>query len=137
MNNLLEKIDHLGVAVKSIDQALQFYRDTLGIEPTGIEEVPSQKVRVAFLPVGESNIELLESTTEDGPIARQIAKRGEGIAHLAFRVNDIESAIATLKEKGVRLLSDTPQPGAHGAKIVFIHPKSANGILIELCERNS
>ncbi|QOR35784.1 methylmalonyl-CoA epimerase [Clostridium sp. 'deep sea'] len=135
MNDLLEKIDHLGVAVKSIESALKFYRDTLGIEPTGIEEVPSQKVKVAFLPVGESNIELLESTTVDGPIARHIEKRGEGIAHLAFRVNDIESVIASLKEKGVRLLSDTAQPGAHGAKIVFIHPKSANGILIELCER--
>ncbi len=133
---MLEKIDHLGVAVKSIEQALEFYRDTLGIEPTGIEEVPSQKVRVAFLPVGDSNIELLESTTDDGPIARHIEKRGEGIAHLAFRVNDIESAMADLKEKGVRLLSDTPLPGAHGAKIVFIHPKAANGILIELCERN-
>lgn len=133
---MLDKIDHLGVAVKSIDESLTFYRDILGIVPTGVEEVPSQQVRVAFLPVGESNIELLESTTEDGPIARHIEKRGEGIAHVAFRVDNIESAIKKLQEQGVRLLSETPQPGAHGAKIVFIHPKAANGILIELCERN-
>jgi lactoylglutathione lyase/methylmalonyl-CoA/ethylmalonyl-CoA epimerase len=134
---MLEKIDHLGVAVKSIEQALEFYQKTLGIEPTGVEEVPSQKVKVAFLPVGESNIELLEPTSEDSAIAKHIEKRGEGIAHLAFKVDDIEAALSTLKEKGVRLINETPQPGAHGAKIAFIHPKSTNGILIELCERDS
>jgi lactoylglutathione lyase/methylmalonyl-CoA/ethylmalonyl-CoA epimerase len=133
---MLNKIDHLGVAVKSIEQALEFYRDVLGVEPTGMEEVPSQKVKVCFLPVGESNIELLEPTSEDSAIAKHIEKRGEGIAHLAFRVDDIEEALATLKEKGVRLINETPQPGAHGAKIAFIHPKASNGILIELCERN-
>ncbi len=134
---MLEKIDHLGVAVKSIEKALEFYQKTLGIEPTGVEEVPSQKVKVAFLPVGESNIELLEPTSEDSAIARHIEKRGEGIAHLAFKVDDIQEALSTLKEKGVRLINETPQPGAHGAKIAFIHPKSTNGILIELCERDS
>ncbi|MFP4456500.1 MAG: methylmalonyl-CoA epimerase [Clostridia bacterium] len=134
---MLEKIDHLGVAVKSIEQALEFYQNTLGIEPTGVEEVPSQKVKVAFLPVGESNIELLEPTSEDSAIAKHIEKRGEGIAHLAFKVDDIEVALSTLKEKGVRLINETPQPGAHGARIAFIHPKSTNGILIELCERDS
>lgn len=134
---MLEKIDHLGVAVKSIEKALEFYQNTLGIEPTGVEEVASQKVKVAFLPVGESNIELLESTSEDSAIAKHIEKRGEGIAHLAFKVDDIEVALSTLKEKGVRLINETPQPGAHGAKIAFIHPKSTNGILIELCERDS
>jgi len=134
---MLEKIDHLGVAVKSIEKALEFYQKTLGIEPTGVEEVPSQKVKVAFLPVGESNIELLEPTSEDSAIARHIEKRGEGIAHLAFKVDDIQEALRTLKEKGVRLINETPQPGAHGAKIAFIHPKSTNGILIELCERDS
>ncbi len=133
---MLDKIDHLGVAVKSIDQALEFYRDVLGVEPTGMEEVPSQKVKVCFLPVGESNIELLEPTSEDSAIAKHIEKRGEGIAHLAFKVDDIEEALATLKAKGVRLINETPQPGAHGAKIAFIHPKASNGILIELCERN-
>ncbi len=134
---MLEKIDHLGVAVKSIEQALEFYQNTLGVEPTGVEEVPSQKVKVAFLPVGESNIELLEATSEDSAIAKHIEKRGEGIAHLAFKVDNIEVALSTLKEKGVRLINETPQPGAHGAKIAFIHPKSTNGILIELCERDS
>ena len=133
---MLQKIDHLGVAVKSIAETLKFYEDALGITPTAIEEVPSQKVKVAFLAVGDSNIELLESTTEDGPIAKHIEKRGEGIAHLAFRVENVEEAMKELKDKGVRLLSDTPLPGAHGAKIVFIHPKSAHGILIELCERH-
>jgi len=134
---MLEKIDHLGVAVKSIEQALEFYQNTLGVEPTGVEEVPSQKVKVAFLPIGESNIELLEATSEDSAIAKHIEKRGEGIAHLAFKVDNIEAALGTLKEKGVRLINETPQPGAHGAKIAFIHPKSTNGILIELCERDS
>lgn len=134
---MLKKIDHLGVAVKSIEQALEFYQNTLGVEPTGVEEVPSQKVKVAFLPIGESNIELLEATSEDSAIAKHIEKRGEGIAHLAFKVDDIEAALSTLKEKGVRLINETPQPGAHGAKIAFIHPKSTNGILIELCERDS
>lgn len=134
---MLKKIDHLGVAVKSIEQALEFYQDVLGIEPTGIEEVPSQKVKVAFLPVGESNIELLEPTSEDSPIAKHIEKRGEGIAHLAFKVDDIEAALKTLKDKGVRLINETPQIGAGGAKIAFIHPRSTNGILIELCEHKS
>lgn len=132
---MLKNIDHLGVAVKSIEETLKFYRDVMGIEPSGVEEVPSQKVKVAFLPVGESNIELLESLAPDGPIAKHIEKRGEGIAHVAFRVDDIDKTLADLKEKGVRLLNKEPQPGAHGARIAFVHPKEAHGILIELCER--
>lgn len=132
---MLKNIDHLGVAVRSIEETLKFYRDVMGIEPKGIEEVPSQKVKVAFLPVGESNIELLESLSPDGPIAKHIEKRGEGIAHVAFRVDNIDEALAELKAKGVRLLNTEPKPGAHGARIAFIHPKEAHGILIELCER--
>lgn len=132
---MLKKIDHLGIAVKSIEEALKFYRDVLGVEPQDIEEVPQQQVRVAFLPIGESNIELLESTTPDGPIARHIEKRGEGIAHVAFRVEDIDTVLKNLKEQGVRVLNDEPQEGAHGARIVFIHPKEGHGVLIELCER--
>lgn len=132
---MLKRIDHLGIAVKSIDVALKFYADTLGIEPNGVEEVPEQQVRVAFLPIGDSKIELLESTTEEGPIAKHIAKRGEGIAHVAFLVEDLEKAMTDLKSKGARLLSEEPQVGAHGAKVAFIHPKDGHGVLIELCER--
>lgn len=132
---MIEKIDHLGIAVKSIEEALKIYTDILGLKVTGEEVVEEQKVKTAFIPVGESKIELLESTAPDGPIAKHIEKRGEGIQHIAFKVDNIEKALKSLKQKGVRLIDEKPRFGAGGAKIAFIHPKDTKGVLIELCER--
>jgi methylmalonyl-CoA/ethylmalonyl-CoA epimerase len=129
------KIDHLGIAVTSIDQSKSFWTDILGLSLEGSETVEEQKVTTAFLPVGESEVELLESTAPDGPIAKYLEKRGEGIQHVAFRVENIEAALAELKEKGVRLIDEKPRKGAGGAKIAFLHPKATNGILVELSER--
>ena len=128
------KIDHIGIAVKDLEKSLEFY-EALGMKADGTEVVEEQKVKVAFLPTGDSEIELLESTSEDGPIARHIEKKGEGIQHLALRVENIEEAIADLIEKGVRMIDQKPRYGAGGAKIAFVHPKSTNGILLELTER--
>ncbi|RLC31171.1 methylmalonyl-CoA epimerase [Candidatus Woesebacteria bacterium] len=129
------KIDHLGIAVKSIDDGKNFWTGVLGLEFEGTETVEEQKVTTAFFPVGEGEVELLESTADDGPVAKYIEKRGEGIQHVAFRVENIETALAELKEKGIRLIDETPRKGAGGAKIAFLHPKSTNGVLVELCER--
>lgn len=130
------KIDHIGVAVKSIEQTGKFYSETLGMEHKGSETVAEQKVTTAFFPVGESEVELLESTAPDGPIAKYIEKKDEGIQHIAFRVADIEEALAELKAKGVRLIDEKPRRGAGGAKIAFLHPKATFGVLVELCERD-
>ncbi len=132
---MLEKIDHLGVAVKNLDAVLAFYTEKLMLACDGEEIVPEQKVRVAFLPIGTTTIELLESTAPDGPVAKFIDQKGEGIHHVAIRVANIEEALASLKAKGVRLIDEKPRIGAHGAKIAFIHPKESNGVLIELCEK--
>ena len=129
------KIDHLGIAVKSIDEGKKFWTDILGLEFEGSETVETQKVTTAFFPVGESEVELLESTAPDGPVAKYIEKKGEGIQHVAFSVEDIDSALKELKEKGVRLIDETPRKGAGGARIAFLHPKSTNGVLVELCEK--
>ena len=129
------KIDHLGIAVNSIDAGKNFWTDALGLEFEGSETVAEQKVTTAFFPVGESEVELLESTAPDGPVAKYIEKKGEGIQHVAFRVENIEEAIAELKAKGVRMIDETPRIGAGGARIAFLHPKSTNGVLVELCER--
>jgi methylmalonyl-CoA/ethylmalonyl-CoA epimerase len=129
------KVDHIGIAVKNLDETLKFYTDVLGLECQGTETVEEQKVRVAFLPLGDTEVELLESTTEDGPIARFIEKNGEGMQHIAFRVDNIEEAIAHMKEKGMRMIDETPRYGAGGAKIAFVHPKSSNRVLVELSER--
>jgi methylmalonyl-CoA/ethylmalonyl-CoA epimerase len=133
---VVTKIDHIGIAVKNLDETLKFYEDVMGIKCTSKEEVEEQKVRVAFLPVGDSEVELLESTTEDGPIARFIEKKGEGIQHIAFKVDNIEEAIKDLQEKGVRLIDEKPRYGAGGARIAFLHPKSTSGVLIEISERD-
>lgn len=130
------KIDHVGIAVKSIDAALAVYEGILGLKATGVEEVAGQQVRVAFIPVGESEVELLESTSPDGAVARFIEKNGEGIQHLAFRVENLPERLAGLKERGVRLIDETPRPGAGGARIAFLHPRATGGVLIELCERD-
>lgn len=129
------KIDHLGIAVSSIDEKKNFWTDVLGLSFEGTETIDEQKVTTAFLPVGESEVELLESTSENGPIAKHIAKRGEGIQHIAFRVENIDQALKELKQKNVQLIDQKPRKGAGGAKIVFLHPKATSGVLVELCER--
>jgi methylmalonyl-CoA epimerase len=133
MNAML--IDHVGIAVKSIDEALPFWEGALGVKCSGRETVEEQKVTTAFLPIKESEIELLEATSPDSPIAGFMEKRGEGIHHLAIRVDNLEDALASLKERGVRLIDEHPRKGAGGARIAFVHPKAAGGILLELCER--
>ena len=131
---MLTKINHIGIAVKSLDETLTFYRDNLGMAFAGIEEVAEQKVRVAMLQIGESKIELLEPTSEDSPVASFIEKNGAGIHHIAYEVADIEAAIAKLLAGGARMIDEKPRHGAHGARIAFIHPKSSNGVLTELCQ---
>ena len=130
------KIDHLGIAVNRIDDEKNFWTNALGLEFEGTETIEEQKVTTAFLPVGESEVELLESTSPDGPIAKYLEKRGEGIQHIAFRVEDIDAALEELKEKGIRLIDETPRKGAGGARIAFLHPKSTGGVLVELCQRD-
>lgn len=132
---MVKKVDHIGVAVKSLDEALKFYTEVLGLDLQGIEVVEDQKVKVAFLPVGDAEIELLESTDPEGPIAKYIEKKGAGLQHIAFRVDDIEKALDEMREKGVRLIDEKPRYGAGGAKIAFLHPKSTYGVLVELSER--
>jgi methylmalonyl-CoA/ethylmalonyl-CoA epimerase len=131
---MLEKINHIGIAVASLEAALPFYRDSLGMAFAGIEEVVEQKVRVAMLQIGESKIELLEPTSEESPVARFIEKNGSGIHHIAYEVADIEAAIAKLLAGGARMIDEKPRYGAHGTRIAFIHPKSSNGVLTELCQ---
>jgi len=131
---MLTKINHIGIAVKSLEESLPFYRDNLGMAFAGIEEVPEQKVRVAMLAVGESKIELLEPTSSESPVAKFIEKNGAGIHHIAYEVDDIESAIAKLLADGARMIDETPRCGAHGTRIAFIHPKSSGGVLTELCQ---
>lgn len=129
------KVDHIGIAVKNLDETLKFYTEILGLELHGTEVVEEQKVKVAFLPVGDTEVELLESTSEDGPIAKFIEKNGEGIQHIAFKVDDIEAAIEELKAKGMMMIDEKPRYGAGGASIAFMHPKSTHRVLLELSER--
>lgn len=129
------KIDHLGIAVNSINEGKNFWTDVLGLEFEGTETVEEQKVTTAFFPVGESEVELLESTSPDGPIAKYLEKKGAGLQHIAFRVENLESALQELKDKGVRLIDEKPRHGAGGAKIAFLHPKATGGLLVELCQR--
>ena len=131
----ISRVDHIGIAVKSIEESLKFYEGVLGIKCEGKEEVVDQNVITAFLPIGETEVELLEATSEEGSIAKFIEKRGEGLHHIAFRVDDIEKALEELRAQGIRLIDEKPRLGAGGAKIAFIHPKSSNGVLIEISER--
>lgn len=131
----VKHIDHIGIAVKSIEQAGKFYTDMLGLKIEDIETVADQRVNVAFIPITDSEVELLESTEPDGPVAKYIDSRGEGVQHIAFRVENVEEALRELKAKGVRLIDEKPRKGAGGARIVFIHPKETNGVLVEICER--
>jgi methylmalonyl-CoA/ethylmalonyl-CoA epimerase len=129
------KVDHIGIAVKNLDETIKFYTDVLGLDLQDTEIVEEQKVKVAFLPIGDTEVELLESTADDGPIAKYIERNGEGVQHLEFRVENIEEAIAEMKDKGMRMIDEMPRYGAGGAKIAFMHPKSSYRVLIELCER--
>jgi methylmalonyl-CoA/ethylmalonyl-CoA epimerase len=132
---MVTKIDHIGIAVSNLDETLRLYTEILGLVPGGVEVVEEQKVKVAFLPIGDTEIELLESTQPDGPIAKFIEKKGEGIQHIAFRVENIKEALEDMRRKGVRLIDEEPRYGAGGAQIAFLHPKSTYGVLVELCER--
>lgn len=133
------KVDHIGIAVTNLEETIKFYEETLGIKCHGIETVEDQKVKVAFFPVGDTKLEFLESTTEDGPIAKFIEgnKGRGGVQHIAIRVPDIKAAIAQMKEKGVQMIDNEPRYGAGGASIAFCHPKATGGVLLELCERNN
>ena len=128
-------LDHVGIAVGDLSKALAFYRDALGLEVEAPEEVPSQRVRAHFVPVGGAAIELLEPTADDSPIAKFIEKRGPGVHHLTLRVDDLRGALDRLKARGVRLIDEEPREGAEGALIAFIHPASTHGVLVELKQR--
>lgn len=127
----LKRINHIGIVVADIDSALTFWRDTLGLELDHIEDIPSQKAMVAFLPLGDTDVELVKPTSEDSGVAKFLAERGGGMHHLCFEVDDIEAKMAELKSKGVRLINETPII-LEGRKAAFIHPKSANGVMVEL-----
>ncbi|MFO7694340.1 MAG: methylmalonyl-CoA epimerase [Vicinamibacterales bacterium] len=128
-------LDHIGIAVGDLSQALAFYRDALGLDVAPVEEVPSQRVRAHFIPVGEAAIELLEPTSPDSPIAKFIEKRGPGVHHVTLRVDDIRETLGRLKARGVRLIDETPREGAEGALVAFVHPASTHGVLVELKQR--
>jgi methylmalonyl-CoA/ethylmalonyl-CoA epimerase len=132
---MVKKVDHIGIAVNNLDESVKFYENILGLKLQGVETVEEQKVKVAFLPVGDTEIELLEATTPDSPIAKFIENKGQGVQHIAFRVDDLEKALEEMKKLGIRLIDEKPRYGAGGARIAFLHPKSTNGVLVELCER--
>ncbi len=131
----IKKIDHIAIVVEDLERALGVYRDALGMTVTDVREMPEQDVKMAFLPTGDSEIELLEPINPDSGIARYLAKRGEGLHHICLEVDDIEATLADLKDRGAQLIDETPKRGAYG-KIAFIHPKGAHGVLIELVERD-
>jgi methylmalonyl-CoA epimerase len=131
----LTNIDHIGIAVNNIEEALEFWQTALGIELHGVETVQEQKTKTAFLPVDDTEIELLQGTEADSPVSKFIEKKGEGIHHVAIRVDDLDKALEEMKAKGVQLIDQTPRIGAGGARIAFIHPKATKGVLLELCER--
>ncbi|NLK49202.1 MAG: methylmalonyl-CoA epimerase [Candidatus Cloacimonetes bacterium] len=132
---MVKHISHIGIAVKNLEEGIEFYQK-LGLELEAIEEVPSQMVRVAFFPCGDTRIELLEATSPESPIAKAIEKRGEGVHHIAFAVEDLPAALKETEANGIRLIDKEPRPGAHQADIAFLHPKSTLGVLIELCKEN-
>ena len=131
----VEKIDHIGIAVDSIEKWTGYYKDVLGMEYLGSEEVAEQKVRVAFFQIGDSKIELVEATSDDSPIANFLEKRGGGIHHIAVLVDDIEAAIARHQEAGAKLIDEKPRIGAHDMRLAFVHPKTSGGVLLELCQK--
>jgi len=128
------KIDHIGIAVKSLAEVTKFYEDVVGLKVSGYDEVEDQRVRVAMVPVGESRLELLEPTDEQSPIEKFMAKRGEGIHHIALSVDNIEEALERFRAAGVRLIDSIPRKGAHNTRVAFIHPSTTHGVLLELVE---
>lgn len=133
----MNKIEHIGIAVSNLEDAIKTYTELLNTPCYKTEEVVSEGVKTAFFQIGDSKIELLEATNDDSPIAKFIAKKGQGIHHIAFDVTDIEASMATYREKGFQLLNETPKNGADNKLVAFIHPKSANGVLVELCQEKS
>jgi methylmalonyl-CoA/ethylmalonyl-CoA epimerase len=129
-------IEHIGIAIKNLESSIKFYEDILGLKCYGIEEVKDQKVRTAFFMVGQTKIELLESTDPEGPIGRFIEKRGEGLHHIAFAVDNLPESLRQVDSKGVQLIDRSPRRGAEGMNIAFLHPKSTNGVLMELCSQS-
>lgn len=133
----LSHIEHIGIAVNNLNEAIPYYENVLGLQCYSIEEVKDQKVKTAFFKIGQTKLELLESTSPDGPIAKFIEKRGQGIHHLAFAVDGLENALSEAEEKGIRLIDQHPRKGAEGLDIAFLHPKSTFGVLTEFCEDRS
>jgi methylmalonyl-CoA epimerase len=131
---MIQQVDHIGIAVADLDAAVARYTQLMGFPPERIEEVPTEKVKVAFFELGEMLIELLAATDDDSPIAQFISKRGEGVHHIAYRVADIRAAIAQYQEDGFIIIGDAPRPGAHGTQVAFLHPKSTLGTLVELVQ---
>lgn len=131
----IKKVDHIGIAVNNLDEVVKLYENVLGLKVHGIETSEEQKVRVAFIPVGETELEFMEPTTPESTVAKFIEKNGQGIQHMCLGVDNIENALADLKAQGIRLINDQPRPGAGGAKIAFLHPKATSGVLVELSER--
>ena len=131
---MLDKINHIGIAVKNLEEQIPFYKDVLKLEYSGTEEIKEQKVNVAMFNIGESKIELLEPTNHESPIAKFIDKKGEGIHHIAYETDDVEGTIKSIEASGLHMIDSTPRAGAHDSKIAFIHPKSSGKVLTELCE---
>lgn len=135
MEKIPTHIEHIGIAVENLEESIAYYENVLGLKCYSIEEVADQKVKTAFFQVGQTKIELLESTQPDGPIGKFIEKKGQGVHHIAFAVENIEEKLESVAEKGVRLIDEKPRPGAEGLNIAFLHPKSTQGVLTELCEK--
>src|SRR3972149_6687269 len=133
---MLNKIDHIGIAVKNLEKAKEFYEKSLGLTPSPVEPVPSQMVTTVFFKIGDSKIEFLEGSSPESPITKFIEKKGEGIHHICYEVDDLEEPLSELQKSGIQLIDKSPRVGAHGKKIAFIHPKSTNGILTELTEKD-
>jgi len=131
----ISHIEHVGIAVKDLQEAIKYYEEVLGLKCYAIEEVADQKVKTAFFMVGQTKLELLEATSEESPVAKFIEKKGEGIHHLAFAVNDVDGSLKEVKDKGVRVIDETSRKGAEGLSIGFLHPKSTFGVLTEFCEK--
>ena len=130
---MIDRIDHLGIAVHRLEDAIPLYEKALGLKCERVEEIPSQKVRTAFFAVGELHVELLEPTADDSAVAKFLASRGEGVHHVAFHSSDLEAQLAQARDAGVRLVDETPKIGAGGKRIAFLHPKSTHGVMVELC----
>ena len=131
---MLKKINHIAVAVNNIEEAAKFYQNVLGLTLTGVEVVVPQKTKVGFFRIGESNIELVQPSEPDSPLVKFLETKGQGIHHICFEVDDVESEVKAFLDKGATLVDRKPRPGAHNTKVAFVHPKSSNGVLIELCE---